>query len=169
MTSYAAFLRAVNVGGTGKLPMAALRAMCEAEGFTAVETYIASGNVVFTTRLLRDQAEVRLEKQLAQHFGKPAGLFLREADQLKAMIDSNPFPKAEGNRLMIFLLAADPLRRMVEEAKNLRDEEIALGDACLYVHYPSGMGQSKLKIPGAEQGTARNVNTIRKVLEIISG
>ena len=169
MARFAAFLCAVNVGGTGKLPMAALRAMCEAEGFTAVETYIASGNVVFTSALSRDQAKAKLEKQLAQHFGKPAGLFLLDADQLKAVIDSNPFPQAEGNRLMVILLAADPLRRIIEEAKNQRDEQIALGDACQYVHYPSGMGQSKLKIPGAEQGTARNMNTIRKMLEIIRG
>ena len=169
MARFAAFLRAVNVGGTGKLPMAALRAMCEAEGFTAVKTYIASGNVVFTTRQTRDQAKTRLEKRLAQHFGKPAGLFLLDEDQLKAMIGNNPFPQAEANRLMIILLAADPLGRMIEEAKNQRDEEIALGNACLYVHYPSGMGQSKLKIPSAEQGTARNMNTIRKMLEILGG
>ena len=167
MARFAAFLRAVNVGGTGKLPMAALRAMCEAEDFTAVETYIASGNVGFTTKFSRDQAKTKLEQQLAQHFGKPANLFLRDADQLKAMIDS-PFPQAVGNRLMVILLAADPLRRMIEEAKNQRDEEIALGEACLYVHYPTGMGQSKLKIPGAEQGTARNMNTIRKMLEIVA-
>jgi uncharacterized protein (DUF1697 family) len=169
MARFAAFLRAVNVGGTGKLPMAALRAMCEAEGFSAVETYIASGNVVFTTKHSRDQATAKFEKRLVQHLGKPLGLFLRDADQLKAVIDGNPFPLAEGNRLMIILLAADPLRRMIEEAKNQRDEEIALGDACLYVHYPSGMGQSKLRIPGAEQGTARNMNTVGKVLEIILG
>jgi len=169
MARFAAFLRAVNVGGTGKLPMAELRAMCEAEGFTAVETYIASGNVVFTTTLSRDQAKAKLEKRLAQHFDKSTGLFLRDADELKAVIGGNPFPQAEANRLMIILLAADPLRRMIEEAKNQRDEEIALGDACLYVHYPSGMGPSKLKIPGAEQGTARNMNTIRKMLDMTRG
>jgi uncharacterized protein (DUF1697 family) len=167
MARFAAFLRAVNVGGTVKLPMATLRAMCEAEGFTAVETYIASGNVVFATKFSRDQAKAKLEKQLAKHFGKSAGVFLHDADQLKAMIGNNPFPQAEGNRLMIILLAADPIRRMIEEAKNRHDEEIALGDACLYVHYPSGMGQSKLKIPGADQGTARNMNTIRRMLEIL--
>jgi len=169
MVRFAAFLRAVNVGGTGKLPMVALRAMCEAEGFTAVETFIASGNVVFTTRLSRDQAKTKLEKRLAQHFGKPAGLFLRDADQLKSVINGNPFAQAEGNQLMIILLAADPIRRMIDEVKNQRNEEIALGEACLYVHYPSGMGQSKLKIPGAEQGTARNMNTVRKMLEIMRG
>ena len=47
MTSYVALLRAVNVGGTGKLPMTDLRAMCEEAGFGKVQTYIASGNVLF--------------------------------------------------------------------------------------------------------------------------
>ena len=117
MARFAAFLRAVNVGGTGKLPMAALRAMCEAEGFSAVETYIASGNVVFTTKLSRDQATGKLEKQLAQHLGKPTGLFLRDADQLKAVVDGNPFAQAEGNRLMVILLAADPRARLSKKQR----------------------------------------------------
>jgi uncharacterized protein (DUF1697 family) len=47
MTTYIALLRAVNVGGTGKLPMAELKAMCIEMGFANVQTYIASGNVVF--------------------------------------------------------------------------------------------------------------------------
>jgi uncharacterized protein (DUF1697 family) len=51
MTRYIALLRAVNVGGTGKLPMAELRSMCESVGFTNVRTYIASGNVVFDSKL----------------------------------------------------------------------------------------------------------------------
>ena len=51
MTKYVALLRAVNVGGTGKLPMAELRAMCESIGFAKVRTYIASGNVVFESEL----------------------------------------------------------------------------------------------------------------------
>jgi uncharacterized protein (DUF1697 family) len=89
MARIAAFLRAVNVGGPGKLPKTALRAMCEAEGFTAVGTCSAGGNVVFTSKFSRDQAKAKLQKQLAQHFGKPAGLVLRNADQRKAMIDRN--------------------------------------------------------------------------------
>ena len=51
MPRYVALLRAVNVGGTGKLPMTELKAMCGDEGFADVETYIASGNVVFSSKL----------------------------------------------------------------------------------------------------------------------
>jgi uncharacterized protein (DUF1697 family) len=51
MPGYIALLRAVNVGGTGKLPMADLKAMCGDAGFARVQTYIASGNAVFESRL----------------------------------------------------------------------------------------------------------------------
>ena len=70
MTAYVALLRAVNVGGTGKLPMAELKAMCGAADFAGVQTYIASGNVVFLAG--RPAAEVRavLERALEAYAGK---------------------------------------------------------------------------------------------------
>ena len=61
MTHYVALLRAVNVGGTGKLPMAELRAMCESLGFANVRTYIASGNVVFSSKLSETAVKKKLE------------------------------------------------------------------------------------------------------------
>ena len=57
MPTYIALLRAVNVGGTGKLPMAELKAMCEAAGFERVQTYIASGNAVFEAAGTEQQAQ----------------------------------------------------------------------------------------------------------------
>ena len=73
MTRYVALLRAVNVGGTGKLPMTELRAMCEAAGFANVRTYIASGNVVFDAGLAEAAVKVRLEAALADYAGKAVG------------------------------------------------------------------------------------------------
>jgi L-amino acid N-acyltransferase YncA len=58
MPIYVALLRAVNVGGTGKLPMAELKSMCEAEGFAQVQTYIASGKCGAGCRLHRAAAQV---------------------------------------------------------------------------------------------------------------
>ena len=167
MVQLAAFLRAVNVGGTGKLPMTELKAMCEGLGFAKVRTYIASGNVVFETALSPAKAKAALEAAVIKYLGKPVGLFVRDKASLEAMIGGNPFAKAEGNRLMVILLEASPNKTMIDAARFKVDEEIAVGNACLYVHYPSGMGKSKLKIPGAEQGTARNMNTMLQVLEML--
>ena len=64
MTSFVALLRAVNVGGTGKLPMTDLKTMCEAAGFRSVRTYIASGNVVFESELTAPRVKKELEDRL---------------------------------------------------------------------------------------------------------
>ena len=64
-TAYIALLRAVNVGGTGKLPMIDLTAMCEAAGLGKVKTYIASGNVVFTSPKSEKAVKAALEAALA--------------------------------------------------------------------------------------------------------
>ena len=61
MTAYVALLRAVNVGGTGKLPMAELVRICEAIGFTGVRTYIASGNAVFASKASETRVKALLE------------------------------------------------------------------------------------------------------------
>ena len=62
MSVHVALLRAVNVGGTGKLPMTELKAMCVDAGFADVETYIASGNVVFSSRLGAAKVKAALAK-----------------------------------------------------------------------------------------------------------
>ena len=70
MTVYVALLRAINVGGTGRLPMAALKAMCEAAGFETVRTYIASGNVVFSADRSEPEVKAALEKRLKDYASK---------------------------------------------------------------------------------------------------
>ena len=83
---YVALLRAVNVGGTGKLEMAALRRLAEGCGFTDVSTYIASGNLLFACDC--DEAEVKalLGDALQRHAGKPLGVLVRTADEVAAVL-----------------------------------------------------------------------------------
>lgn len=84
LTRYAAFLRAVNVGGTGKLPMSDLRNLCGELGFTDVKTYLASGNVALDSSLTAARTRAALEARLEAHAGKPVGVIIRTATQLKA-------------------------------------------------------------------------------------
>jgi uncharacterized protein (DUF1697 family) len=160
MTAFVALLRAVNVGGTGKLPMTELKAMCEELGFGAVRTYIASGNVVFTSRKSESAIKAALEKRLHTYAGAPIGVLVRSASEMAKVLADNPFPKAAPNRTVaIFLdrvLPADTLA----EIRRQKDEEVKLGRREIYVHYGDGMGTSKLVIPAAKTGTARNMNTI---------
>lgn len=166
MAIYIAFLRAVNVGGTGKLPMSELKAMCEAAGFLKVRTYIASGNVIFETKRTEAQVKATLEKRLAEYAGKPLGVLVRTPKELIAVLAANPFPEAAPNRTVAIFLDTTPPSNALEEVKGKKDEELSLGSREIYVHYGSGMADSKLKIPAAREGTARNMNTIAKMIEL---
>lgn len=165
---YGIFLRAVNVGGTGKLPMSELQAMCRECGFEDVKTYIASGNVALTSALTPQEIKARLDAALTAYAGKPVGLFLRSAAQLQRIHSANPFPDAKGNQVTAILLDCDPKDAAQSEIRGQADEQIVACEDALYVHYPSGMARSKLKIADAAQGTARNMNTIAKMVALTS-
>jgi uncharacterized protein (DUF1697 family) len=166
MPCFTALLRAVNVGGTGKLPMARLKAICEAAGFARVQTYIASGNVVFESDADEAAVKAALEAGLERFAGRKIGVVVRSAAEMAAVLADNPFPDAPGNRVMAIFLDAPPPADALEAATGLQDEEMRLGRREIYVHYPSGMGRSKLRIPAAAQGTARNMNTVAKLTEM---
>jgi uncharacterized protein (DUF1697 family) len=160
MAAFIALLRAVNVGGTGKLPMSELKAMCEELGFSAVRTYIASGNVVFTTRKTEAAIKAALEKRLKAYAGKPVGVVVRPAQEMAEVAANNPFPKMAPNRTMALFLDHAPPADTLSTVRGQKDEEIALGRREIYIHYGDGMAKSKLVIPAAKSGTARNMNTV---------
>jgi len=164
MTSYACLLRAVNVGGTGKLPMATLRAMCEAAGFTDVRTYIASGNVVLRSACTARQVQATLEAALAEYAGKPVAVLVRTAAEMSAVLAANPFPDAAPNRTVAIFLDEAPAPDALASISGEVGEQLALGTGEIYVHYGNGMADSKLRIPAAKTGTARNINTIAKLV-----
>jgi uncharacterized protein (DUF1697 family) len=169
MNAYIALLRAVNVGGTGKLPMTELKAMCEAAGFKQVQTYIASGNVVFKSAKTEAQVKATLENALAAYAGKPVGAMVRTAAEMAAVLSGNPFPDKASNRTAAHFLDAAPPADLMKTVSNKTNEEIGPGVREIYVYYPDGMGQSKLKIPAAKNGTARNMNTVAKLAEMGAG
>jgi uncharacterized protein (DUF1697 family) len=166
MTRYVALLRAVNVGGTGKLPMADVRSMCRDAGFTRVETYIASGNVVFESKRAASKVKAELEARLLAYAKKPIGVVLRTAADMAAVLKANPFPKAEPKFTYAIFLDHRLPRGALDHATGQADEEMQLGEREIYVHYASGMGRSKLRIPAAKAGTARNMNTVAKLAEM---
>jgi uncharacterized protein (DUF1697 family) len=166
MTRYIALLRAVNVGGTGKLPMSDLRAICEEVGFARVQTYIASGNVVFDSKAAASNVKGELEARLRAYAGKRIDVILRTAVEMSAVLKANPFPKGETKHTYAIFLDKAPPSDALARVTGRQDEEMRLGKREIYVHYPSGMGRSKLRIPAAKTGTARNMNTVAKLAEL---
>ncbi|MBS0224111.1 MAG: DUF1697 domain-containing protein [Proteobacteria bacterium] len=165
MTIYVALLRAVNVGGTGNLPMDELKTICRSAGFTAIETYIASGNIVFECDAPAARIKAELEKRLQKKMGKPVGVALRTGAELSAVLKANPFPGAPPNYTVAVFLDGKPPADALDHAAGVVDEEMRLGRREIYVHYPKGQGRSKLRIPAARNGTARNMNTVAALVE----
>ena len=166
MTIYVALLRAVNVGGTGKLPMTELKAICEQIGFSQIRTYIASGNVVFESTLSVAKTKAVLEAALHRYAGKPVGVAIRTHAEMVAVLQHNPFATASPNRCVAIFLDQPPAVDAVTSVKHQVAEQLALGKREIYVHYGNGMATSKLVIAAAKAGTARNMNTIAKLIKM---
>jgi uncharacterized protein (DUF1697 family) len=160
VTAWVALLRAVNVGGTGKLAMSELKAMCDELGFAWAKTYIASGNVVFTSRKSETAIKAALEQRLEAYAGKTVGVLIRTAEEMAQVLADNPFPKLAPNRTMALFLDRAPAADALKDVRGQKDEKIRLGRREFYIHYGEGMGSSKLVIPAAKAGTARNMNTV---------
>lgn len=121
MPVHVALLRAVNVGGTGSLPMADLKTICEGLGFADVKTYIQSGNVLFRSDLPAADAAAMLDSALQEKLGKAPGVMIRTGAQLQAIADQAPFPDAKPNLLLVVFLRepapSDALDKLVAPKK----------------------------------------------------
>jgi uncharacterized protein (DUF1697 family) len=170
-------LRAVNVGGHNKVPMAALRTLCDSMKLRDAQTYVQSGNVVFKTdeRDL-DALAKRMHKAIERKFGCCPEVILRTTAEMKDAIKRNPFAKRrdiEPNKFLITFLGAEPTAEARSEAMKLKPgrEEMNISGRELYMYFPDGLARPKLTWGAVERklkvpGTARNWNTVNKLLEI---
>jgi uncharacterized protein (DUF1697 family) len=148
--------------------MAGLRSICVDAGFLRVETYIASGNVVFTSPANAASVKKALESRLLNYAGKPIAVIIRTAREMGAVLAANPFPRMEPKHTYVVFLDAPPPRDALACATGRVDEDMRLGPREIYIVYPTGMGRSKLRIPAARTGTARNLNTVAALVELSS-
>ncbi len=164
MSVFVALLRAMNVGGTGKLPMAELAAIARSAGFQRVQTYIASGNVVFESAEPEEEIKDALEKALAAYAGKHVSVMVRTGEEMAALLAANPFQHRAPNRTVVIFLDEPPPADALDSVVAPDGEEVRLGRREIYVHYGEAMARSKLKIPAANNGTARNINTVTRLV-----
>ncbi|HWG21350.1 MAG TPA: DUF1697 domain-containing protein [Terracidiphilus sp.] len=180
MPTYIALLRAVNVGGYGKLSMAALRNLLEELGYRRVTTYIQSGNAVFDANGSTAKIARELGAALEKHMHAPVGVIVRTPEELDRIIAGNPFADeaaADGARVHVgFLSAPAPasaaagLQRIVDQYPNRRDR-FHLSGHTLYLHLPDGAADTKFTAKALDKilggaGTARNWNTVLKLREM---
>ncbi|MGV9992239.1 DUF1697 domain-containing protein [Streptomyces sp. NPDC003374] len=178
MTTYAALLRGVNVGGGRKLPMAGLRAVMEELGHTGVRTYLQSGQAVFTCAHGDEESlAAGLTEAIGGRFGLDVDVIVRDHGYLRAVVEACPFPAAglEGRQLHVTYFSApvDAARFAEVDQEAYLPEEFRLGDRALYLYAPDGLGRSRLAAslsrPRLNKGviaTTRNWNTVTKLAEL---
>jgi uncharacterized protein (DUF1697 family) len=172
---YVALLRGVNVGGSGRMKMADLRACVEAAGYTDVATHIQTGNVILRTSIRSPEKVANaLEEAVAADLGFRTAAMVRTAAQLAAALDANPFPDADPKALHIaFLREAPPAAKVEALTAPEGPDELEVIGREVHLHYPDGMGRSKMGGAWIEKrlgvpATARNrkvVTAIRDLLE----
>lgn len=166
MTVFVALLRAVNVGGTGKLRMGDLLALCKRIGLLDVRTYLQSGNAVFRSKRDLASTQALLSEALGKRMKKPVTLVLRTGPEMRGLLKTNPFPQAEPSRVIVFFYDRPPTRQAVAALAIPGNEQVRLVGREIFVHYPDGQGRSRLKLPFADACTGRNLNTLSKLAEM---
>lgn len=180
MPTYVVLLRAVNLGGHGKLPMADFRKLLAELGFRNVETYIQSGNAVFDAPGPPAKVTKSVAAALEKLMVAPAGVLIRTHDELSRVIAANPYQAeaaADGTKVHVAFLSADPgpraiplLDRIVTQYPHRRDRYHLSGEI-LYLHLPDGAAETKFTGKMLDRatgvvGTARNWNTVLKLHEM---
>ncbi|MFD3836237.1 DUF1697 domain-containing protein [Streptomyces sp. NPDC058642] len=178
MTTYAALLRGINVGGSRKVPMAELRTLMEGLGHGSVRSHLQSGQAVFTADHGDEESlAAELTAAIQKHFGFSVDVIVRDHAYLAAIADACPFPAAEleGKQLHVtyFSQPVDADRFAAIDQAAFLPEEFRLGDRALYLYAPNGLGRSKLAEqfakPRVNKGliaTTRNWNTVVKLVEM---
>jgi uncharacterized protein (DUF1697 family) len=168
-------LRAVNVGGHGRLKMKELEAAYASLGLKHVRTLGQSGNVVFTSRIA-DRAALakRIMQELERRFELTIEVLIRTLDEVRKIVERGPVlsQRAEPSKLLVMFLAGVPdaqgTARLLKEHKG--SEMIEVRGPEVYLYYPDGVGRSKVTGAFLENrlkvaGTARNWNTLTKLVE----
>lgn len=174
MKPYVALLRGINVGGAGKLPMAAFRSLLAGLGYENAKTYIQSGNAVFRAPDPKGQIVQSIANAIEQDFGFRPHVFVLPPDDLKAVVSANPYQaeaEADGAKVHLFFLEGGLPTGALEQLAPFatQNEEAELIGDVLYLHTPEGMGRSKyaeklsrLNVPM----TARNMRSAAAILEL---
>jgi uncharacterized protein (DUF1697 family) len=177
MTRYALLLRGVNVGKKNSLPMAELRAMLTNLGCTDVQTYVQSGNAVFGTNVGTPAIKKAIEYTLERYMGRPIATTIRTLEQMKAIVDGNPFANVATNPAYLcvtFLSNALTKSELAPlHALDWKPELFKVAGREIYTWHPNGQGRSPLaaalgKLPLHGAITTRNWNTVLKLLEMLS-
>jgi len=173
---YALLIRGVNVGTKNSLPMAELRSMLASRGCTDVQTYLQSGNAVFSTQLGEAELTKTIEKALADRMSRPIATTVRTLAQMSDIIDKNPFAQVATvpKYLCVTFLSHVPSKSELAMlyAQDWTPEKFEVAGKEIYTWHPNGQGRSPLattlgKLPLRGAVTTRNWNTVLELKRLL--
>jgi len=171
MTRRAILLRAINVGGTAKLPMAELRALAEELGAADVSTYIASGNLLCAGPASFD---ARLEAAITERFGFTREVISRTRAELQGALAEHPFEVIEPKLSFVTFMAKAPSEAGIAKAQTYAtgDDRWQVVGRDVHIRHAVSAGQPQMNVAGimrslGEPGTARNLSTVRKLIDLL--
>jgi uncharacterized protein (DUF1697 family) len=173
MTRYIALLRAVNLGSHKKLPMPELRKLLTGIGYTDVETYLQSGNAVFTADEARSgKVAAEIEDRLTAELGLTTEVILRTADELRGVIDRNPMEVGDPARYTVWFLLRPAPPNWLDglDLDGFAPEEMRAGELEVYLNLPNGIGRAKLPVALGRRlkvpATMRNWKTVTNLMSL---
>jgi len=171
VTPYIGLLRGINVGGHKKILMTELRSLATKIGWGHVQTYIQSGNLVFTASGPVTALEARLEQVIERHLNLQIAVVVRTAADWSAYTVGNPFPDAVRSepKLVMLALAKLPLKPGAASALQERaadGEQITQVGNALWIHFPRSVAKSKLS-PALLNRLAGSPVTVRNWLTVL--
>ena len=177
MPVYIALLRGINIGPHKRMKMEKLRASCEALGFAGVKTYIQSGNVIFKAPKLSPQTlSKKLGECIVKDFGFSSEIISRTREEMKAIVDGNPFMKERGidpTKLHVVFLSQPASAAALKKLQDLTiaPDRVSHGDKEIYFYFPNGVSGSSLwkhpldRVMGVA-GTMRNWKTVTTLYQM---
>lgn len=173
MNTYIALLRGINVGGHKKILMADLRALFESMGFKDVQTYIQSGNVVFSSEEKLRLGDI-ISEAIFKKYGFEVPVLIKEPSDLVEILEKCPFKEEQKENSYFTLLFKTPDKKLTEDVQSFSypDEEFFITRSCIYFHsenyrktkFNNNFFERKLKVIS----TARNYRTIVKLISLSS-
>jgi uncharacterized protein (DUF1697 family) len=178
MARHVVLLRGINIGSRNRIAMPALRVALEDAGFTDVQTYLQSGNIVVESRAKPETVRKKVEELIQDRFGLEIAVVVRTRAELAAVVKRNPHGKVATNLKayqVTFLeqkLPAKTVRELEEAAAP--DERVVVSGREVYAWHPQTIARSKLWSKLAGQGlgvaaTSRNWTTVEALLELAGG
>ncbi|KFK91672.1 MULTISPECIES: DUF1697 domain-containing protein [unclassified Serratia (in: enterobacteria)] len=171
MQTFVLLLRGVMPTGRNKVPMIELRKTLEAAGYSNVRTYIQSGNVVLQSNSDSSVIQKQVHDIIAQEMGADISVIARTPEQIKNILEGNPFSLEDSARTYFSMLESTPTGSLVEEFQRITfvPDTVAIIDSTIYTLYSTKYSDSKFNNNFYERklkvvATTRNFNTLSRLL-----